>query len=133
MYVYQLQVCPNQQDLEQLKNEIPNIEEVNDPVLPPRIMQSINGFFELNNKYPTRLDLSNQWDKETVKPKVLNVDGEEEEVGKLVHFYAIDTKTFQPIEVNPKPCPIEPEYDHETGRCAITKIEEYTNVTGTLS
>ena len=123
IYAYFLQVCPNQQDLEILRGEIPNIDEINDPVLPPRIMQSVHGFLELNNRYPTRLDLSNQWDKNTVLPSSINVEGEEMEIGPVVFFYAIDSKSFNPIEINPRPGPISAEYDLETKSSTVTKLE----------
>ena len=123
IYVYFLQVNANQQDLEQLKEIIPDIENVNDSVLPPRILQSVHGFLELNENYPTRLDLSNSWDKETVITSSICVDGEEVDVGQVVYFYAIDTETFSPIEIDPKPHPIMPEYDAETAISSITKLD----------
>ena len=123
IYAYYLQVCPNQQDKEQLKRVIPKIEDINDLVLPPRILQSVHGLLELNNHHPTRLDLSNNWDMDTVIPSGINVDGEHVETGSVVYFYAIDSETFNPIEINPKPCPVIPTYDKEALTCSLTKLE----------
>ena len=129
IYAYFLQVCPNQQDIEQLRTRIPDIENINDPILPPRISQSVHGLLELNNRHPTRLDLSNQWDIDTVISSGIDVDGEGIETGSVVYFYAIDSETFNPIEINPKPCLVSPNYDHETLTCPLTKLE-HENWTG---
>ena len=123
IYAYFLQVCPNQQDIKQLKAVIPDIENINDPILPPRILQSVHGLLELNNRHPTRLDLSNQWDKNTVSSSGIDVDGKNLETGSVVYFYAIDSETFNPIEINPKPTPVSPSYDHEAITCSLTKLE----------
>ena len=123
IYAYFLQVCPNQQDMAQLKEAIPDIENSNDPVPPPRILQSVHGYLELNKKYQTRLDLGNSWDKDTVTYSKFNVDGEPIEECQLVYFYAIDTETFNPIEISPKPTPITAEYDPENGSSEVTILE----------
>ena len=51
MYCYFLEVCPHQQDLEQLsKNINKSLEEINeimDTELPPRIPQNVHGYFHL--------------------------------------------------------------------------------------
>lgn len=49
---------------------------------PPQILQNIQGYFPLSKNYPTRLDLENLWDSDTIKK---------------VYFYAIDPDTCQPI------------------------------------
>ena len=78
-------VKPHQQNLEQLaqnlNKEMEEIEEINDPIMPPRILQNVHGYFELASERglesgleskgegtATRLDLCHQWDRETVAP-----------------------------------------------------------------
>ena len=64
IYVYSMQVCPLQQDF--------TTEPVNDKIkessdlIPPRILQSVHGFFNLKTDHPTRLNLCASWDKNTV-------------------------------------------------------------------
>ena len=59
-----MQVCPLQQDF--------TTEPVNDKIkessdlIPPRILQSVHGFFNLKTDHPTRLNLCASWDKNTV-------------------------------------------------------------------
>ena len=87
---------PHQQDLEKLAENmgktIEDIQEINDPVMPPRILQNVHGYFELASErgkesglkskgagLSTRLDLCHQWDSETVAPATfLNEEGESE-------------------------------------------------------
>ena len=89
-------VMPHQQDLEKLAENmgktIEDIQEINDPVMPPRILQNVHGYFELASErgkesglkskgagLSTRLDLCHQWDSETVAPATfLNEEGEPE-------------------------------------------------------
>ena len=100
-----------------------DIEKINDPVPPPRILQSVHGFFELNARLPTRLDLGNSWDKDTVTESTLTVDGEPIDERQLVYFYAIDRETFNPFEINPKPAPITAEYDSEALTSEVTIVD----------
>lgn len=79
--VYFLQVCPPVQDI-----DIPKQTEKSSRKRPPRILQSVHGFYLMHPNYPTRLKLSNSWDKDTVK------DGK-------VYFYDINAKTGQPYNV----------------------------------
>ena len=64
VYVYFMQVCPLQQDLT-TEPVSENINKSSD-LIPPRILQSVHGFFQLKNHYPTRLNMTASWDKETV-------------------------------------------------------------------
>ena len=123
IYAYFLQVCPNQQDLEQLKRVVPNVESVNDSVLPPRILQSVHGFFRLSTIHPTRLDLSNQWDKNTVTDISVHSNGEKIQTRSVVCFYTIDCKSFNPIEVNPKPYPVRPIYDNDALTSTLSRLK----------
>ena len=60
---------------------------------------------------------------------------------KGINVKRIDKKTMerlglvrrpQPIDVNPKPYPIKPEYDYENFTSSVTKIEDCANITATL-
>ena len=64
IYVYSMQVCPLQQDL-MTEPVSEKIRESSD-LIPPRILQSVHGYFYLRNDHPTRLNLTASWDKETV-------------------------------------------------------------------
>lgn len=123
IYVYFIQACPNQQDMEQLTQFVPNIENVNDPILPPRILQSVHGFFKLSTTHPTRLDLSNQWDKETLPDTDMTVDGETINTGPVVCFYAIDSVSFNPKEIYPKPHPVSAKYNSDSLTSTLSKLE----------
>ena len=79
--VYFLQVCPHVPDI-----NIPNKTENSSRRQPPRILQSVHGFYLMHPEYPTRLKLSNSWDKETVK-------------NNTVYFYDICAATGQPINL----------------------------------
>ena len=103
------------------------LSEISDKELPPRIIQNVHGYFHLgsqrkqqhetdyyHDKLSTRLDLCNQWDKETVPSSAFMTDEGPKE-GKLVFFYAVDCKTqagkqIKPIEINPKPRAIKASY-----------------------
>ena len=55
MYSYFLQVCPHQQNLEILTKNINKtiseiMDEINDPELPPRILQNVHGHFEIGSQ-----------------------------------------------------------------------------------
>ena len=55
MYSYFMQVCPHQQNLEILGNNInKSIDtiktEINDQELPPRILQNVHGYFEIGSR-----------------------------------------------------------------------------------
>ena len=101
IYVYFMQVQPHQQDLnrEGTKNSSKEI--------PPRILQSVHGYFTLHDEHPTRLCLSSSWDKETVKDK-------------KVYFYAIHAENGRPMPVNTKPKP----YSVEFSKPAVVQEEE---------
>ena len=77
--VYFLQVCPHVQDI-----TIPNKTEKSSKERPPRILQSVHGFYLMHSEYPTKLKLSNSWDKDTVKDKT-------------VYVYDISASTGQPL------------------------------------
>ena len=55
--VYNLQVHSHQQN-----NAITDFKN-----LPPTYRQNVCGVFQLSEKYPTKLDLSNSWNKSSVK------------------------------------------------------------------
>ncbi|XP_028408010.1 uncharacterized protein LOC114530615 isoform X2 [Dendronephthya gigantea] len=80
IYVYSMQVCPLQQDL--LTEPVSEKIRESSDLIPPRILQSVHGYFYLRNDFSTRLNLTGSWDKETVKDNV--------------NFYIIDGKTGQP-------------------------------------
>merc|ERR1719203_409375 len=81
MYSYFLQVCPHQQNLNDLSKNIDKpiseiVNNINDQELPPRILQNVHGYFEIGSQrtktfgsekdcscdqLPTRLDLCNSW------------------------------------------------------------------------
>merc|ERR1712150_309586 len=91
-----------------------DIADVNDVIKPPRISQSVHGYLELTNNYPTRLDLSNSWDKdEVLSYDQVTIDDETSQAGSFVMFYAINTETdktsntFRPMRINPRPYPIK--------------------------
>ena len=62
--VYSMQVYPNQQDLttEPVSDKISESSDL----IPPRILQSVHGYFNLRCDHPTRLNLSASWDEKTV-------------------------------------------------------------------
>ena len=132
MYCYFLEVCPHQQDLEQLAQNLnktlDELKEIMDTELPPRIPQNVHGYFQLGSqrkqihlpnynhaKLPTRFDLCNHWDKETVSTSTFMSDEGAKE-GKFIFFYAIDSKVrpgkqIKPVEINPKPRAIKATYN----------------------
>ena len=59
-----MQVCPLQQDLttEPVSDKISESSDL----IPPRILQSVHGYFNLRCDHPTRLNLSASWDENTV-------------------------------------------------------------------
>ena len=63
IYVYFMQAYPLQQDFSEPVNE--KIKESSD-LIPPRILQSVHGYFSCRDDHPTRINLSASWDKETV-------------------------------------------------------------------
>ena len=63
VFVYFMQVCPYQQDFTEPVSDL--IKESSD-LIPPRILQSVHGYFYLRNDHPTRLNLNASWDKKTV-------------------------------------------------------------------
>jgi hypothetical protein len=67
--VYSMQVCPLQQDLttEPVSDKIKESSDL----IPPRILQSVHGFFNLKADHPTRLNLCASWDKNTVSSTTL--------------------------------------------------------------
>ena len=103
--------------------------EIMDTELPPRISQNVHGYFHLGSqrkqkhesdynhaKLPTRLDLCNHWDKETVTSSNFITEEGLKVVGNFVFFYAIDCKTnsgtqIKPVGINPKPRAIKASYD----------------------
>jgi len=136
MYCYFMQVSPHQQNLDQLnknmletinskkpedqKITLEEVQEINDPIPPPRISQNVHGYFELASErgkatglqsncvgLSTRLDLCNSWDKETVASAKFRTGGEKEDVGPVVFFYAVDCKPedkkVKAVEIQPKP------------------------------
>ena len=62
--VYSMQVCPLQQDLttEPVSDKISESSDL----IPPRILQSVHGYFNLRCDHPTRINLSASWDPNTV-------------------------------------------------------------------
>jgi hypothetical protein len=69
--VYFMQVKPLQQNLgnDNKPEDKPEVSEKisqSSDLLPPRILQSVHGYFNLKKGHPTRLDLSSSWDKNTV-------------------------------------------------------------------
>ena len=55
MYCYFLQVCPHQQNLNDLSKNINKPiseikDEINDQELPPRILQNVNGYLEIGSQ-----------------------------------------------------------------------------------
>ena len=67
VYVYSMQAYPHQQDLKignvsQSDNVSDLIKESSD-IIPPRILQSVHGYFNLRKDHPTRLNLTASWDK----------------------------------------------------------------------
>ena len=60
VYVYSMQAYSHQQDFREPVSDL--IKESSD-TLPPRVLQSVHGYFNLRADYPTRLNLSNSWDK----------------------------------------------------------------------
>ena len=64
IYVYSMQANSHQQDLttEPVSKDICNSSDQ----IPPRILQSVHGYFNLRLDHPTRLNLSASWDKTTV-------------------------------------------------------------------
>lgn len=92
IYVYFLQVCSHQQDL-----TLEATKESSD-ILPPQYLQSVHGYFTLNDEHPTRVDLNASWDKTTVKDR-------------KVYFYAIDVSKGEAISVHPEPKPFSLGYD----------------------
>ena len=92
---------PHQQKIEllaeNLGKEMEEIEEINDPIKPPRILQNVHGYFELASERglesgleskgegtATRLDLCHQWDRETVAPVCFKTEEGDPE-GKCIH------------------------------------------------
>ena len=82
---------------ENLGKEIEEIEEINDPIKPPRILQNVHGYFELASERglesglvskgkgtATRLDLCHEWDRETVAPVSFKTEEGDPE-GKCIH------------------------------------------------
>ena len=63
IYVYFMQAYPHQQDFSEPVNE--KIKESSD-LIPPRILQSVHGYFSCRDDHPTRINLSASWDKRTV-------------------------------------------------------------------
>ena len=66
------------------------------------------------NDLPTRLDLSNNWDKDTISSSIfMSEDGPKE--GEFVYFYAVQcdgiNHQVKAVEINPKPRPIRATYD----------------------
>ena len=92
LYVYSMQVNAIQQDfsVDTAKNSCKN--------RPPRYLETVNGYFPLNDSYSTRLRLNYMWDKSTVKDRI-------------VYFYAIDPKTGQPTVEMPKPKRYSPQFE----------------------
>ena len=77
------------------------VQEINDPIKPPRITQNVHGYFELASErgkatglqsnsvgLSTRLDLCNSWDKDTVASANFKTGGKKE--GILHLFYHSD-------------------------------------------
>ena len=85
--VYFLQGCPLQQD-----TTIKDKTDKSFETPPPRIRQSVHGYFQMHPEYQTRLTF-NLWDKDTVKDS-------------HVYFYEINAQTGQPQNVNPQPYPL---------------------------
>ena len=67
------------------------VQEINDPIPPPRISQNVHGYFELASErgkatglqsnsvgLSTRLDLCNSWDKDTVASANFKTEGKRE-------------------------------------------------------
>jgi len=64
-------------------------------LFPERYVQNITGYFELNQRYPTKLNLSHSWDPNTV-------------VDFKVQFYALDDDSGQPCKMGDEPNPYPP-------------------------
>ena len=131
IYCYFMQVCPHQQDWSQLGDKIgknqDQLKTILDPELPPRMEQNVHGYFQLGsqrqklleidtnqNMLPSRVDLCNNWDKDTVSSTVfMTKDGPKE--GEFVFFYAVqcgnNANEVKAIEINPKPKAIRASYD----------------------
>ena len=52
----------------------------------PRIYESVHGYFQLCDDYPSRFDLSSSWDAASL-------------VNQQVHVYGINNKTAQPVHI----------------------------------
>ena len=63
IYVYFMQAYPHQQDFSEPVDK--KIKESSD-LIPPRILQSVHGYFSCRNDHPTRINLSASWDKKAV-------------------------------------------------------------------
>ncbi|XP_028403682.1 uncharacterized protein LOC114526311 [Dendronephthya gigantea] len=83
IYVYFMQAYPHQQDFSEPVSE--KIKESSD-LIPPRILQSVHGYFSCKDDHPTRINLSASWDKDTVKDE-------------KVYFYHINADTGEPSKM----------------------------------
>ena len=68
--VYSMQAYPLQQPLNPSKGEVSDKISESSDLIPPRILQSVHGYVDLRQDYPTRLNLSASWDKDAVRTKI---------------------------------------------------------------
>ena len=63
IYVYFMQAYPHQQDFSEPVSEKIKASSAH---IPPKILQSVHGYFSCREDHPTRLNLSASWDKKGV-------------------------------------------------------------------
>ena len=84
--------------------------KINHEKLPERYLQNVHGYFKLKPKendeerLPTRIDLCNSWDKETVPFSVILAKNKKIG-GKFVFFYAVKFNQDMPEPVKIKEAP----------------------------
>ena len=105
-----------------MEKTIEEVQEINDPVMPPRILQNVHGYFELASErgkesgltskgegLNTRLDLCHQWDRETVAPLCFKTeDGDAE--GKCILFSNVHVEDLSRESIDPD----SPNLDSDT-------------------
>jgi len=151
MLCYFFQACPHRQNVTELSKHLRKTvseinKDINDPVLPPRILQNIHGYVNIAETFrqkrstkgdvaplnlSTRLDLCNQWDYTSVKPSAVeHEDGKVGEPEPVVFFYAIDTKPrepgmqpYKPVKLATKPEPINCTYNVFKTESQMWKVE----------
>jgi len=151
MVCYFFQAFPHRQNVTELSKHLRKTvseinKDINDPVLPPRILQNIHGYLNIGDTdrmkqarkdgatpwdLATRLDLCNQWDHTSVAPSAVEAeDGKVSSPEPVVFFYAIDTKPrepgmqpYRPVKLATKPEPITCSYNVFKTDSQMWKIE----------